>query len=101
MRGGITENHKVRWLLIQVAPVTLVDEYDIFLALTRLAGRASSDYLDANIVSESSIINQLLPQRPELFCVLDEAQALTKNSDYFQFETDPAQGGPILRPIIF
>ena len=100
MPGGITENHKVRWLLIQVAPVTLLDESDIFILFTWLAKGASSLYLERAIATESLIIKELLPQRSTLFCVLDEAQALTKNSGYFQFDTNPAVGRPILRPIV-
>jgi len=98
--GGITENHKGRWLLIQVAPVTLLAKSDIFFELTQLAGRASYQYLRAGIHSETLIIKELLPQRPALFCVLDEAQVLTKHLDYFQSEKDPAQCLPILRAIV-
>ena len=100
MDGGITEDHKGRWLLIQLAPVTLLKESDIFSKLTRLVGRRTPEYLDAAILKESMTITELLPQRPTLFCVLDEAQTLTKDLDYFRFSRDPAQGRPILRPII-
>ena len=101
MNGGITENHKRCWLLIQVAPVTLLATADIFLAFIPLAGRASSQYLETAIKVESHIIEQLLPQRSTLFCVLDEAQALTRNLVYFRSDTDPAQGRSILHPIVF
>jgi len=100
MNGGITENHKGRWLLIQVAPVTLLEKADIFLAFTRLAAGAPSEYLEEAIQTESLIIERLLPERSTLFCVLDEAQALTKNLDYFRSMTDPAQGRPILDLIV-
>ena len=103
MNGGITEHHKGRWLLIQVAPVTLLAKFakpNIFLAFTRLAGGAPSEYLEEAIVTESLIIERLLPERSTLFCVLDEAQALTKNLDYFRSMTDPAQGRPILDLIV-
>ena len=99
MPGGITEDHKVRWLLIQVAPVTLFKS-DIFYELTQLVGRASSEYLTNNIALESLTIERLLPQPSTLFCVLDEAQSLTRNLDYFRSETVPAKGQPILRPIV-
>ena len=42
---GITDDHKLRWLLIQVAPMTLLGGPDIFSRCTRAAGRASVDYL--------------------------------------------------------
>jgi len=100
MPGGITENHKVRWLLIQVAPMTLLANSDPFLVFTQLAGGASSQYLEGAIHIESFIVQRLLPQRSTLFCVLDEAQDLTKNLDYFRSEANPAQGRPILRLIV-
>jgi len=100
MDGGITENHKLRWLLIQVAPVTLLAVPDIFLVLTQAAGRAPEVYLENAIQDEKSAINHLLPQPPTLFCVLDEAQLLTKNTDNFRSDIHPAMGRPILRPIV-
>jgi len=100
MPGGITENHKVRWLLIQVAPGILLAKPDIFTALTMLAGRVSSEGLEETIELESFTINELLPQGSTLFCVLDGAQELLENSDYFQSKTLPVQGRPILCPIV-
>jgi hypothetical protein len=100
MTGGITENHKVRWLLIQVAPATLLKQPDIFLACTRSAGSPSTGYLEGALADELSLIKKYLPQSSTLFCVLDEAQVLTKNSDYFRSETSPQQDRPILREIL-
>ena len=97
--GGITENHKERWLLIQVAPETLLAQ-DIFVSFTRSMGRASSQFLEAAIQVETLIIEQLLPERSTLFCVLDNAQELRKYLGYFRSDTDPAQGRPILHPIV-
>jgi len=98
--GGITENHKGRWLLIQVAPVTLLAKSDIFIEVTQLAAGASYQYLQKAIRSETKIVEQLLPPLTTLFCVLDEAQVLPKNLDCFQSKEDPAQGEPILREIV-
>jgi hypothetical protein len=98
--GGITEDHKVRWLLIQVAPETLLRKTDIFLACTRLAGMASTDYFGCAIQKESNLIEQLIPQQPTLFCVLDKAQALIEDKGYFQYDTRSEEGGPVLRPIL-
>ena len=99
--GGITENHKRRWLLIQVAPVTLLSKSDIFFKVTQLAAGASYEYLQRAIQYECDTVKQLLSQQTTLFCVLDEAQVLPKNLDCFQSEEeDPAQGQPILRQIV-
>ncbi len=105
--GEITDNHRELWVLIQVAPVTLLGEYvvllrnsDIFFACTQLAGRASTIYLDNAIRDELIVIEQHLPRRSTLFCVLDEAQALTKDLNYFRSKKHPEQGRPILRAIL-
>ncbi len=95
--GGITDYHKLRWLLIQIAPETLLNS-DIFLDCLRLAGGAPTSYFEKAITEDSRLINQLL--QSTLVCVLDEAQLLTKDSDYFQSETDPEQRRPILREIL-
>ena len=100
MHGRITDDHKLRWLLIQVAPVTLLAESDMFLELTEVAGRASDEYLQNAIGFEKSTIKDLLPQRSTLFCVLDEAQVLTKDSDYFRSDEEPNESRPILCPIV-
>ena len=101
MNGGITENHKGRWLLVQLAPVTLLAESDIFFAFTQLlAGSATYQYLASATSIEEDTIRKLLPQESILFCVLDEAQALTKNL----LPQDPlrigSKGPPILRQIV-
>ncbi len=81
MDGGITKNHKGRWLLIQLAPATLLAQSDIFVTFTRMAETASGEYLNQAIYKESATVQDLLPPCTGLFCVLDEAQALTKNLD--------------------
>ena len=103
MTGGITENHKLRWLLIQVAPVTLLGVPDIFRKCIECAERASTNYLKDAIRQESYQITQYLPQVPTLFCVLDEAQTLTKDKRFFQSDPDPPKSPeprPILREIL-
>jgi hypothetical protein len=100
MTGGITENCKLRWLLIQVAPVTLLNVSDIFSAFTRDAGGASTDFLNIAIAAESRLIEGHLPQCPPLFCVLDEAQVLTDNLDHFRSEMDHETRRPILREFL-
>ena len=103
MNGGITEDHKRRWLLVQLAPTILppilTEKPDIFIIFTRLAGRASSEYLERSIYHESLIIRDLLPRNSTLFCVLDEAQTLTTGLDYFRSKP-PTKARPFLRPIV-
>lgn len=101
MPGGITANHKGRWLLVQIAPRTLLLR-DVFKALVRLMGRASKQYLLESIEQDLSQVNKLLKlESTNLFCVLDEAQIPTnKFLDCFRSETDPTQPRPILREII-
>ena len=102
MNGGITEHHKRRWLLVQLAPTILPilpEKPDIFIAFTHLAGRASSEYLERSNYNESLIVQDLLPRKSTLFCVLDEAQALTKDLGYFRSDP-PTKDRPILCPIV-
>ena len=99
-KGGIEEKHKGSWLLIQVAPEELLKRLDIFLEFTVLAGRATYSYLERAIIYERKAISDVLQHEPTLFCVLDEAQALPKNMDYFRSHSDETKGRPILRPII-
>ena len=99
INGEITEGHKEHWLLVQLAPMTLVTE-DIFISFTNLAGGASSEYLVPAIQKEHRTIKNLLLPRSTLFCMLNEVQALTKNLNYFQSFADPTKSRPILHPIV-
>jgi len=96
--GGITEDHKQRWLLIQLASPTLLQRSDIFSTLVQLVGEASSKYLEGAIVRMNIKIKELTGS--PLFCVLDGAQALIKNLDYFRSDTESVKRRPILCPII-
>ena len=96
--GGITEDHKQRWLLIQLASATLLQRSDIFSTLVQLAEGASYEFLEGAIMRLRFKIEKLT--RSPLFCVLDEAQALIKNLDYFRSDAEPVKRQPILRPII-
>ena len=107
MTGGITENHKLRWLLIQVAPRTLLRGRDIFLKCTQVAGAASADYLEQVIGQETLLIEKLIekdpPEGSTLFCVLDEAQTLTKDKRFFRSDPNRSESPgprPILREIL-
>jgi hypothetical protein len=97
--GGITEQHKGKWLLIQLAPQTVLGLADIFLPLNDRLREASFNYLSLELRLEESKINQLLGSSA-LFCVLDEAQVPANNFlDYFLSDTRPAARQPILREI--
>ena len=101
--GWITNGHKLRWLLIQLAPVTLLMGPDIFWACTQLVGRASIEYLERGIQQEFLCINAHLPQPSPLFCVLDEAHNLTENLNSFRTKPVPPTfkpGPPILCEVI-
>jgi hypothetical protein len=77
MPGKITEVHKGRWLLLQVAPETLLAEPDIFSSLNQLLANASFGYLQESVQRELIIVRRLFgPRPPTLFCMLDEAQFL-------------------------
>ena len=97
--SGIVDEHKRRWLLIQLAPVTLLGT-DIFHSLTVSLLAASPLYLMQGVESELAKVRKFL-LRSELFCVLDEAQAPTNMfSDCFFSEATPATPRPILRQLI-
>jgi hypothetical protein len=102
MPGGIIEDHKGRWLLLQVAPETLLVKRDIFSALTQLLELASFGFLRVSVQSELNTIDGLFGSRPPaLYCVLDEAQVPTNLfAGCFVSDADPAKPRPILRPII-
>ncbi|KAG8813639.1 hypothetical protein FRC17_001475, partial [Serendipita sp. 399] len=98
--GGMTEDHKRRWLLLQVAPETLLGNSDVFLEQVQILRGASCDLLDLHMVLECRSIRELIGPLP-IFCVLDEAQVLSnKFADCFQSDTEPATGQPILRQVI-
>jgi hypothetical protein len=60
MFSGITEEHKSRWLLLQLAPVTLLGMPDIFTELSHILVSSSSLYLASSINSERDRIGKLL-----------------------------------------
>jgi hypothetical protein len=98
--GKITESHKGLWLLIQVAPKTLLAPTDIFIDLTRSLKGASNTYLKQAITRHYSAVMQLLGNEP-IFCVLDEAQIpVNRFWDIFLSNAKPLQSRSILREII-
>jgi hypothetical protein len=95
MPGGITENHNGRWLLVQVAPETLLTK-DVFLALTRLAGRASKVSLKEAIQHEHDVVEGLLgPQPPACFACWTKRRILQTSS---RIASDPKRSQRSLGP---
>jgi hypothetical protein len=101
-RGVMINEFKGRWLLLQVAPETLIGG-DIFFEVGNLLARASLDFLRETISADLGRVNSLFGNRKRvpLFCVLDEAQVPTnKFLGFFSSNTEPAQPRPLIRPII-
>ena len=99
MPGGIREEHKSRWLLLQIAPKTFL-ESDAFDKLTRQLRDAPDEYLSNQIETEKDAITKLLNEHA-LFCVLDEAQVPTGlASKCFRSEGTPNVARPVLRELI-
>jgi hypothetical protein len=99
--AGIVDEHKRRWLLVQLAPETLLGS-DIFKDLTVSLMAASDHYLLEGVNSELGEVRKLLSlPSSDLFCVLDEAQIPANMfSECFLSETEPVQPRPILRQLI-
>jgi hypothetical protein len=96
--GGITAKHKGQWLLLQIAPTTLLGK-DVFRSLARALLKTDSTNLLIGIEEERSKIEKLV-FHPSPFCVLDEAQIPSNTfKDYFLSDTGKTKR-PILREII-
>ena len=100
MPGGITDEHKGRWLLLQIAPTTFFQTVvDPFRALSLALHGVTSEYLLYKIQTEKFTIAKLL-QGQKLFCVLDEAHVLAElASECFKSWNQPYEDSPILREL--
>jgi len=99
MPGGITDEHKGRWLLLQIASTTFLKE-DPFEKLSLELWGVPDEYFLRKIKSEKTTIDMLL-QGQKLFCVLDEAQVPTElASECFKSKDKPYEDRPILRELI-
>jgi len=101
MPGGITDKHKGRWLLLQIAPTTFFQTaVDPFRALSLALHGVTSEYLLDKIETERTTILTLLKGQM-LFCVLDEAQVPSELAPKcFKSGGEPYQDRPILRELI-
>ncbi|PVF95100.1 hypothetical protein CPB86DRAFT_604772 [Serendipita vermifera] len=97
----LTDEHKKKWLLLQIASEELVG-LDIFEEYMGWFGRASSLYLEQQLREERHKIKTTLKTKiSDIFCVLDEAQfPASKLFDYFQSSNDMTTPRPILRELI-
>jgi hypothetical protein len=100
--GGISDYHKGRWLLLQVASNTLLGRGDVFVSLIQILGGAPYHYLLEECEKELANIHRLLGSNSTIFCVLDEAQIPTDQfMDYFRSAAGPYTLRPILHEILF
>jgi hypothetical protein len=99
MSGGIREEHKHHWLLLQIAPTILLKS-DPFRTLMENLRDAPDGYLSTQIGTENNTIDTLLNSQ-KLFCVLDEAQVPTElASKCFRSRQNPGEDRPILSELI-
>ena len=99
MPGGITDEHKGRWLLLQIAPTIFLKD-DPFEVLSLELWDVPNGYFLRKIKREKTTIDTLL-QGQRLFCVLDEAQVPTElASKCFKSGDEPYEDRPILRELI-
>jgi len=99
MPGGITDAHKGRWLLLQIAPTTFLKD-DPFEALSLELWGAPDEYFLRQIKREKTAIDELL-QGQKWFCVLDEAQVPTESAwDCFKSKNKLYEDRPVLRELV-
>jgi hypothetical protein len=99
--GGISDHHKGRWLLLQVASNTLLGRGDVFVSLSQILRRAPYHYLLEECEKELANIRRLLGLNSTIFCVLDEAQIPTDQfMDYLRSAVEPHTLRPIIHEIL-
>ncbi|KIM30022.1 hypothetical protein M408DRAFT_100214, partial [Serendipita vermifera MAFF 305830] len=84
--GGLTEDHKGRWLLLQVAPKVLFGTgTDIFSDCAERMKGLPEPTIKTFVREELNQVQKYLPQGAALFCVLDNAQVvMNRFQDCFQ-----------------
>jgi hypothetical protein len=95
--GGITDKHKERWLLLQVAPKTLI-ESDIFHDIYFASGVARFADLQTQCVTLLDNIKKMIGCLP--VCILDEAQRPLRVLPNWFRSSDDQLSRPALRQII-
>ncbi|KAJ6469556.1 hypothetical protein C8R47DRAFT_1150038 [Mycena vitilis] len=88
--SGLTEEHKKRWLMMQLSPELLnprpdgVFGYSAFDVLPQILAREDTGYVRENIADALRKIRKLLGDASPFFIVLDEAQtAVTEFTEAF------------------
>jgi hypothetical protein len=89
LSGQLTEEHKKKWLLFQLASKTFTGKRDLFLEYVRKFGRAPRSFLSEAIVSERDKIGEIFgtTSRTRVYCVLDNAQNM---GHMFQASSQPS-----------
>jgi hypothetical protein len=96
---GITEEHKKLWLLIQVAPTSILQE-EIFEISIDVLNTLPLDHLRSRISEERRLICILVGDS-SFFCVLDEASCLANDlKEYFRSDANIEMHQPILHEVI-
>jgi hypothetical protein len=75
--GQLTDEHKKKWLLLQLASKTLTGKRDLFLEHVHKFGRAPYNFLVRGIYDERWKIGKILrttSSSARVFCVLDNVQ---------------------------
>ncbi|KAG8806438.1 hypothetical protein FRC17_004991 [Serendipita sp. 399] len=101
MEGGIQEEHKRRWLLLQLASPYFTG-YDLLSVVSVFFQGAFAGDLNAAITEELAQIQTMLGgPRFRLFTVIDEAQGIANTyMDFFRSEVKPDKPRPILSEIL-
>ncbi|KAJ7439813.1 hypothetical protein B0H11DRAFT_555372 [Mycena galericulata] len=95
--SGITEEHKQRWLLMQLNSKEIWADYrDPFEWLAPKLARNDEIYMRENIADALRKIRKILGDDMHLFIVLDEAQMLISGNDSASFN----DGKPLLPEIV-
>jgi hypothetical protein len=97
--GGIQEQDKYRWLLLQILPVVMTDHDDILAIVTLEMQRISHRHLTTILAKERKRIQELLGKE-KLLTVLDEAQSAASRLTEFFASSDGKAQRPVLRPFL-
>jgi hypothetical protein len=100
--GELTDEHKKKWLILQIASESFFPQQDIFYEYVRRFANASGVFLAHSVSEESGKIQRIFgPEGVNIFCVFDEAQGPANMFyEYFLSSSLPPRSRPILRQVI-